>query len=94
MHGRNGIEKRNAVGRRLLKFWNEKKLCMASISFCKADKRKTPTLFCAAGWRAPARQSRLVKYTGDVKVTPWELRHRLMVVDLDKKHLSSLFWHA
>ena len=30
------------------------------------------------------------KYISDVKVIPWELRYRLMVVDLDKKVLKKV----
>ena len=30
------------------------------------------------------------KYVRDVKVVPWELQHRLVIVDLDKKILKKL----
>ena len=30
------------------------------------------------------------KYITDVKVIPWELQHRLVVVDLDKKALKKV----
>ena len=37
---RNGIEKSNAEGIRLLEFCGKKELCMANTGFYKADKRK------------------------------------------------------
>ena len=40
LHGANGIGKRNAEGRRLLEFYDEKELCMTNTWFYKADKRK------------------------------------------------------
>ena len=40
VHGGNGIGKRNAEGRRLLEFCDERELCVANNWFFKADKRK------------------------------------------------------
>ena len=40
VHGENGIGKRIPEGRRLLKFCDERELCVANTWFYKADKRK------------------------------------------------------
>ena len=40
VHGGNGVGKRNAEGRRLLEFCDEKELCVANTRFKKTDKRK------------------------------------------------------
>ena len=40
VHGGNGVGKRNAEGRRLLEFCDERELCMANTWFKKTDKRK------------------------------------------------------
>ena len=40
VHGWNGIGKRNAKGRRLLEFCDERELSVANTWFYKADKRK------------------------------------------------------
>ena len=40
VHGGNGIGKRNAEGRRLLEFCDERELCVANTWFYKADKKK------------------------------------------------------
>ena len=83
----NGVEKRNAEGRRLLEFCDERELCVANTWFKKTDKRKitysaggceTEIDFVLAG-------GKYRKYIRDVKVIPWELQRRLVVVDLDKK---------
>ena len=87
VHGGNGIGKRNAEGRRLLEFCDEKQLCVANTWFRKEDKRKitysvgeceTEIDFVLVG-----RKNR--RYIKDVKVIPWELQHRLVILDLDKK---------
>ena len=38
--GGNGVGKRNAEGRKLLKFCDERELCLANTWFKKTDKRK------------------------------------------------------
>ena len=43
VRGRNDIGKRNAEGKRLLEFCDEKELCVASTRFNKTDKRKSLT---------------------------------------------------
>ena len=92
VHGENGIGKRNAEGRRLLEFCDERELCMANTWFNKTDKRKityntggseTEIDFVFVG-------EKYRKYKRNVKVIPWELQHRLVVVDLDKKVLKRL----
>ena len=40
VHGGNGVGKRNAEGRRLLEFCDERELCVANTWFKKTDKRK------------------------------------------------------
>ena len=40
VHEGNGVGKRNAEGRRLLEFCDEKELCVANTWFKKTDKRK------------------------------------------------------
>ena len=86
---RNGIGKRNAKGRRLLEFCDERELSVANTWFYKADKRK---ITHSAGGCQTEIDFVLVgekyrKYIRDVKVIPWELQHKLVVVDLDKKVL-------
>ena len=39
-------------------------------------------------WTALKNIEKYRKYIKDVKVIPWELQHRLVVVDLDKKVLK------
>ena len=67
-----------------------KELCVANTWFKKTDKRKitysgggceTEIDFVLVG-------EKYRKYIRDVKVIPWELQHRLVVVDLDKKVLK------
>ena len=87
VHGGNGIGKINGEGRRLLEFCMEKELCVANTWFKKNEKNKitysggehqTEIDFVLVG-----KQNR--KYIKDVKVIPWELQHRLVVLDLNKK---------
>ena len=39
--GENGIGKRNAEGRKMLEFCDERELCVANTRFYKADKKKS-----------------------------------------------------
>ena len=87
VHGWNGVGKRNAEGRKLLEFCDERELCVANTWFKKTDKRK---ITYSAGICGTEIDFVLVgekyrKYIRDVRVIPWELQHRLVVVDLDKK---------
>ena len=87
VHGGYGIGKRNAEGRRLLEFCVEKELCVANTWFKKKEKRKVTY---SAGSCQTEIDFVLVgtenrKYIKDVKVIPWELQHRLVVLDLDKR---------
>ena len=86
----NGIGKRNAERRRLLEFCDQRELSVANTWFNMTDKRKTTYSagecetendFVLAG-------EKYRKYIRDVKVIPWELQHRLAVVDLDKRVLK------
>ena len=92
VHGRNGIGKRNTEGRRLLEFCDKRELCVAHTWFCKPYKRKitygvggfeTEIDFVLVG-------EKYRKYIRDMKVIPWKLQHRLVVVDLDNKILKKV----
>ena len=90
VHRGNGVGKGNAEGKRLLEFCDERELCVANTWFKKTDKRK---ITYSAGGCGTEIDFVLVlekyrKYIRDVKVIPWELQHRMMVVDLDKKVLK------
>ena len=92
VHGGNGVGKRNAEGRRLLEFCDERELCVANTWFKKTDKKK---ITYSAGGCGTEIDFVLVgekyrKYIKDFKVIPWELQHRLVVVDLDKKVLKKI----
>ena len=93
VHGGNGVGKRNAEGRRLLEFCDERQLCVANTWFKKTDKRKIT--YSAGGGCGTEIDFVIVgekyrKYIRDVKVIPWELQHRMVVVDLDKKVLKKI----
>ena len=90
VHGANGVGKRNAEGRRLLEFCDERKLCVANTWFKKTDKRKITYSGSGCGTEIDfvLVGEKYRKYIRDVKVIPWELQHRMVVVDLDKKVLK------
>ena len=92
VHGENGIGKRNSEGRKLLEFCDERELCVANTWFKKTDKRKIT--YSAGGCETEINfvlvGEKYKKYIRDVKVIPWELQHRLVVVNLDKKVLKKL----
>ena len=60
---------------------------MANFRFYKADKRKIT--YSAGGCETEIdfvlEGEKYRKYVRDVKVIPWKLQHKLVVVDLDKK---------
>jgi len=92
VHGGNGIGKRNAEGRMLLEFCDERELCVANTWFKKTDKRK---ITFKSGMYESEIDFVLVsnkdrKYLRDVKAILWELQHRLVVVDVDEKKLSKI----
>ena len=90
VHGGNGIDKRNAKGRILLEFCDEKELCVANTWFKKTDKRKVTFKFgnneSEIVFILVSKENR--KFLKDVKVTPWELQHRLLVADVDNRKLN------
>ena len=92
VHGGNCVGKRNAEGRRLLEFCDERELCVANTWFKKTDKRKIT--YSAGGCETEIDfvlvGEKYRKYIRDVKVIPWELQHRMVVVDLDKKVLKKV----
>ena len=76
----------------MLEFCDERELCVANTWFKKTDKKKitysargcgTEIDFVLVG-------KKYRKYVRDVKVIPWELQHRMVVVDLDKKILKKV----
>ena len=92
VHRGNGVGKRNAEGKRLLEFCDERELCVASTWFKKTDKRKIT--YSAEGCGTEIDfvlvEKKYRKYVRDVKVIPWELQHRLVVVYLNKKVLKKV----
>ena len=87
VHMGNGIGKRNAEIRRLPKLCDKRALCMANTRSNKTDKRKI--IYSVGGCETEIDYvlvgEKYRKYIRDVKVISWELQHRLVVVDLDKK---------
>ena len=72
-------------GRRLQEFCDEKELCVANTF--SQEKRK---ITCRAGECKTVIELVFLgkkdrKYKRHVQVIPWELQHRLVVVELDKK---------
>ena len=67
-----------------------RELCVANTWFKKTDKRKI--IYSAGGCGTEIDfvlvREKYRKYIRDVKMIPWELQHRMVVVDLDKKVLK------
>ena len=90
IHGEYGIKKRNAEGRLLLDFCDQKELCVANTWFKKKEKRKVTY---SSGGNNTEIDLVLVrkekrKYLRDVKVIPGELKHRLVVVVVEEQKLK------
>ena len=73
----------------LLEFCNPKDLCVSNTRFKKKEKRK---VIYSSGDNETEIDFALVekesiKFLKNVKVIPWELQHRLVVVDVKKKNL-------
>ena len=90
IHGGYGKGKRNAEGRMLLDFCDQKELCVANTWYKKKDKRKvtyssggndTEIDFVLVG-----KEKR--KCLRDVKVIPGELQHRQAVVNVEEQKLK------
>ena len=90
IHREYGIGKRNAEGRMLLDFCDQKELCAANTWYKKKDKWKvtynsggndTEIDFVLVG-----KEKR--KYLRDVKVIPGELQHKLVAVDVEEQKLK------
>ena len=90
IHARYGTGKRNAEGRILLHFCDQKELCVASAWYKKKDKRKvtyssgendTEIDFVLVGKEKK-------KCVRDVKVIPGELQHMLVVVNVEEQKLK------
>ena len=73
--------------KKIAEFCDERELCVANIWFKKTGKRKIT--YSAGGCETELDivlvGEKYKKYIRDVKVIPWELYHKLVVVDLDKK---------
>ena len=90
IHGGYAIGKRNAEGRMLLDFCDQKKLCVTNTWCKKKEKRK---MTCSSGGNDREIDFVLVgkekrKYLRDVKVIPGELQHRLVLVDVVEHELK------
>ena len=90
VHGGYGIGKRNAQGRMLLDFRDQKELCVANTWYKKKDKRKVTYSSSGNDTGIDFVLVRLEKrkYLRDVKVIPGELQHRLVVVDVEEQKLK------
>ena len=92
VRGGNGIGQRNAKGRMLLEFCDEKELCVANTWFKKTDKRKIT--FNSGNNESKidfiliSKENR--KFVKGVKVIPWDLQHPLLVADVDKRKLNKV----
>ena len=92
VNGGSGIGKRNAEGRMLLEFCDERELSVANTWFKKTDKRK---ITFKSGNNESEIDFILVskanrKFLKNVNVIPWELQHRLLVADMDKRKLKKV----
>ena len=92
VHSGYGIGQRNAEGRMLLEFCDERELCVANTWFKKTDKRKitfkSGNNESEIDFILVSKENR--KFVKDVKVIPWELQHRLLVADVDKRKLNKV----
>ena len=81
VHGGNGIEEQKFEGAMLLEFCGQD-ICVANIWF-----KKRKMTYSSGGneidFVLVEKESR--KFLKDVKVVPWELQHRSVVVDVKKK---------
>ena len=92
VHKGNGTGKRNVEGRMLLEFCDEKELCVANTWFKKTHKRK---ITFKSGNNESEIDFILVskenkKFLKNVKAIPWELQHRLLIADVDKRKLNKV----
>ena len=91
-HGGNGIGQRNAKGKMLLEFCDERELCEANTWFKKTDKKmitfKSGNNESEIDFILVSKENR--KFVKDVKVISWELQHRLLVADVDKRKLNKV----
>ena len=92
VHGGNELDQRNAEGRMLLEFCDERELCVANTWFKKTDERKI--MFKSGNNESEidfilvSKENR--KLLKDVKVIPWELQHPLLVANVDKTKLNKV----
>ena len=89
--GKNGIGKRNAEGRMLLEFCDERELCVANTWFMKMDKTnitfKSGNNESKIDFISVSKENK--KHLNDVKVIPWKLQDRLLVANV--KHMSKAY---
>ena len=92
VNGGNGIGKRNAKERMLLEFCEERELCVANTWFKKTDERKitfkSGNNESEIDFILVSKENR--KFLKNVNVIPWELQHRLLVADMDKRKLKKV----
>ena len=89
MDGLEGVQKENEIeSRMLLEFCNQKDLCVGNTWF---KKEKTKVTYSSCGNEAEINfvlvEKECRKFLKDVKVTLWELQHKLVVVDVKKVNL-------
>ena len=93
VHNGCGSGKRNVEKRRLLGFCDEKELCVANRWFEKKEQRKIP--YSTDGNETEINFVLVIKnnrkYSKNVKAIRWELQHRLVVTDIDKRKLKKVF---
>ena len=91
VHGEYEIGKRNVEKRRLLELCEETESCVANTWFQKKKRKITYSVggneteinFVLVG-----KNNR--KYLKDLKAIPWELQHRLVITDIDKRKLKKV----
>ena len=91
VHGGYRIGERNVEGRKLLEFCDEKELHEANTWFEKEQRKITYSMGgnkTEIDFALVSKNNR--KYLKDVKATHWELQHRLVVTDIDKRKLKKV----
>ena len=88
LHRENGTGQQNFEGRMLLKFCNQKQFICSKYMVKKGEKEED---YSSGGNKTEIdfvlveKESR--KFLKDIKVIPWELQNRLVIVDIKKKNL-------
>ena len=86
------IGKKNVEGRRIFEFYDKKELCVANIRFEKMERKKTTYIMSGKETEIHfvlvGKNNR--KHLKDVKAISWELHHRLVVTDIEKKKFKKV----